>query len=60
MQGRILGGAAAALWAMALAGPAWAQALPTWKIADICAAESAPGQCAAFEGRALKAVSPSA
>jgi hypothetical protein len=59
MQGRILGGAAAALWAMALAGPAWAQALPTWKIADICAAESAPGQCAAFEGRALKAVSAS-
>jgi hypothetical protein len=59
MQGRILGGAAAALWAMALAGSAWAQALPAWKIADICAAESAPGQCAAFEGRALKAVSAS-
>jgi hypothetical protein len=59
MQVRILGSAAAALWAMALAGPASAQALPTWKIADICAAESAPGQCAAFEGVALKAVSAS-
>jgi hypothetical protein len=36
-----------------------AQALPGWKIGDICAKESAPGQCAAFEGRALKAVSSS-
>lgn len=36
-----------------------AQALPGWKIADICAKESAPGQCAAFEGRALKSVSSS-
>jgi len=36
-----------------------AQALPAWPIADICAKESAPGQCAAFEGRALKAVSAS-
>jgi hypothetical protein len=33
--------------------------LPGWKIPDICAKESAPGQCAAFEGRALKAVSAS-
>ena len=40
-------------------GEARAQALPGWKIADICAKESAPGQCAAFEGRALKAVSAS-
>ena len=38
---------------------AHAQALPGWKITDICAHESAPGQCAAFEGRALKAVSAS-
>ncbi len=38
---------------------AHAQALPAWKIADICAHESAPGQCAVFEGRALKAVSSS-
>jgi hypothetical protein len=53
----------AALVAMAAigapCGSALAQALPGWKIADICAAESAPGQCAAFEGRALKAVSAS-
>jgi hypothetical protein len=46
----------------AIAAPleqARAQALPGWKITDICATESAPGQCAAFEGRALKAVSSS-
>jgi hypothetical protein len=36
-----------------------AQGLPAWRIADICARESAPGQCAAFEGRALNAVSAS-
>jgi hypothetical protein len=39
--------------------PAQAQALPGWKIADICAKESTPGQCAAFEGRAHNAVSAS-
>jgi hypothetical protein len=59
MQRGILGGAVIVLWAAAFGGPAWAQALPTWKIADICATESAPGQCAAFEGRALKAISAS-
>jgi hypothetical protein len=59
MQRGILGGTVAALLGAAFAGPACAQALPTWKIADICAAESAPGQCAAFEGRALRAVSAS-
>lgn len=59
MQRRIVCGAVVALWTAAFGGPAWAQTLPTWKIADICAAESAPGQCAAFEGRALKAVSAS-
>lgn len=36
-----------------------AQTLPNWPIPEICAKESAPGQCAAFEGRALKAVSGS-
>lgn len=40
-------------------GEARAQALPNWKIAEICAKESAPGQCAAFEGSALNAVSAS-
>jgi hypothetical protein len=53
----------AALIALAAAGApcgeAHAQALPGWKIADICAKESAPGQCAAFEDSALKAVSAS-
>ena len=53
----------AALLALTVAGApvgeARAQALPAWKIADICAKESAPGQCAAFESRALKAVSSS-
>jgi len=53
----------AALIALGAAGvplhEASAQALPGWKIADICAKESAPGQCAAFEGRALNAVSSS-
>ena len=52
--------ALAALWAAATpSGEASAQALPGWKIADTCAKESAPGQCAAFEGEALKAVSAS-
>jgi hypothetical protein len=54
---------AAALFVLAAAGAplgeARAQALPGWKISDICAKESAPGQCAAFEGQALKAVSAS-
>ncbi|MGE0854281.1 MAG: hypothetical protein AB7O44_32530 [Hyphomicrobiaceae bacterium] len=40
-------------------GNARAQALPAWQIADICAKESAPGQCAAFEGQALNVVSSS-
>ncbi len=34
-----------------------AQTLPNWPISEVCAKESAPGQCAAFEGRAHKAVS---
>jgi hypothetical protein len=60
MQRRILCAALVALSAAAApSGEASAQALPAWKIADICAHESAPGQCAAFEGRALKAVSAS-
>src|SRR5437016_4290090 len=53
----------AALIAFAAAGApcgeVHAQALPGWKISDICAKESAPGQCAAFEGKALRAVSAS-
>ena len=60
MQKSIL--CAALLALMAVGAPlsqARAQALPNWKIDDICAKESAPGQCAAFEGRALKAVSSS-
>ena len=60
MQRRILWAALAAFSAAAVtSGEARAQTLPAWKITDICAAESAPGQCAAFEGRALKAVSAS-
>jgi hypothetical protein len=60
MQGRILGALVAALCATAApSGAAHAQALPGWKIPDICAKESAPGQCADFEGQALKAVSAS-
>ena len=34
-------------------------ALPGWKIADICAKESAPGQCADFERSALRTVGAS-
>jgi hypothetical protein len=60
MQVRILCGALAAfLAATAPSGKASAQALPGWKITDICVHESAPGQCAAFEGRAYNAVSAS-
>ncbi len=60
MSKPILYGALAALSAVAVAsGQAQAQALPGWKIVDICAVESAPGQCAAFEGVALRAVSAS-
>lgn len=60
MQRPVVCAALAALVAGAAAsGEARAQGLPAWKIADICAHESAPGQCAAFEGRALKAVSAS-
>ena len=45
--------------AAGVAGSALAQTptLPGWKIADICAKESAPGQCANFEGEALRAIS---
>jgi hypothetical protein len=60
MQRRMLCATLVALSAAAApSGEARAQALPGWKIADICAKESAPGQCAAFEGSALKAVSAS-
>ena len=38
---------------------AGAQELPGWRIKDICAKDSDPGQCAAFEGRAFNAVSGS-
>jgi hypothetical protein len=50
---------AALIAANAAHAQAAAPGLPDWKIAEICARESAPGQCAAFEGRALKAVSAS-
>jgi hypothetical protein len=60
MARSILSAALIALAAVgASCGEARAQALPGWKIADICAKESAPGQCAAFEGSALRAVSAS-
>jgi hypothetical protein len=60
MQKRVLCAALIVLVVAATpSGQARAQGLPTWKIADICAKESAPGQCAAFEGIALKAVSAS-
>jgi hypothetical protein len=60
MSRSILGAALIALAAAgAPCGEARAQGLPGWKIADICAKESAPGQCAAFEGSALRAVSAS-
>jgi hypothetical protein len=60
MQGSMVCAALAMLVAAAAApAKARAQSLPPWRIADICAHESAPGQCAAFEGRALKAVSAS-
>lgn len=63
MQRPIVCAALAVLAALSAAGApsgqARAQGLPAWKIGDICAHESAPGQCAAFEGRALKAVSAS-
>jgi hypothetical protein len=38
---------------------ALAQELPTWSPHEICAKESAPGQCALSEGRARNAVSGS-
>jgi hypothetical protein len=38
---------------------ALAQELPTWRIHEVCAEASAPGQCALFEGRARNAVSGS-
>jgi hypothetical protein len=31
--------------------------LPNWQVANICTKESAPGQCVAFEGEALRTVS---
>ena len=63
MRSRAMGYVAAVgiapLLSLSASMPAHAQALPGWKIADICAVESTPGQCAAFEGRAQKAVSAS-
>jgi hypothetical protein len=60
MQKRYLCVALVALSAAAApSGDASAQALPAWKIHDICALEGTPGQCADFEGRALNAVSSS-
>ena len=60
MQKRHLGAALVVLAAGAMpCGDASAQGLPAWRITDICAKESAPGQCAAFEGRAYQAVSAS-
>ena len=60
MRGSLLRSALIALAATGcLCGEARAQALPGWKISDICTKESAPGQCAAFEGNALRAVSAS-
>jgi len=60
MRRSILGAALIAFAAVGVPyGEVHAQALPGWKISDICAKESAPGQCAAFEGKALRAVSAS-
>jgi hypothetical protein len=44
---------------MSVASPAAAQNFPTWKIADICAKESAPGQCEIFEAEAQRSLSGS-
>jgi hypothetical protein len=46
---------------LALLAPqfALAQELPTWTPQEICATESAPGQCVLFEGRARNAVAGS-
>lgn len=59
MVGRLLAPWVVISAAAMLPAHAHAQALPGWKIAEICAKESTPGQCAASEGRALKAVSAS-
>jgi hypothetical protein len=60
MRGRIAGAVLVAAAATGAPGSgALAQALPAWKISDICAHESAPGQCAAFERQAFNAVSSS-
>lgn len=40
-----------------LAGPAFAQQLPNWSIADICRDDSAPGQCRIFEAGARNTIS---
>jgi hypothetical protein len=38
-------------------GAAERLSLPNWQIGDICAKDSVPGQCAAFEAEALRTVS---
>ncbi len=50
---------ATAVVALLLVTTASAEPLPTWKTADICHADSAPGQCAIYEGRARNAISGS-
>lgn len=57
MTTRVLVPAVAGL--LATASIAAAETLPDWKISEICARESAPGQCAAFEGEALRTLSGS-
>lgn len=56
MRNLVLIGLSVAL-PLGLSAPAAAQTLPNWKITDICAKESAPGQCAAFEGAAVRSIS---
>lgn len=57
MTTRVLVPAVAGL--VATVSIAVAETLPDWKIGEICARESAPGQCAAFEGEAQRTLSGS-
>lgn len=46
----------AGLLSVLAVAPALAQSLPNWSIRNICARDSAPGQCALFEARARSRV----
>ena len=59
MASKLSGWLAACMIAVPGVASAQSAALPNWKIADICAKDSASGHCSAFEGEALKAVSGS-